>query len=86
MTDLEGSGPLFGVESLCMPLEGVGEAAKAAKSRLGSYFARRPDGERTLFTAGEGRTAQLKSLRVYVSEGEGEKWELDGIIWTTSKK
>jgi len=86
VTDLEGSGPLFGVESLCVPLEGAGEAAKAAKSRLGSYFARRPDGERTLFTPGEGRTAQLKSLRVYVSEGEGEKWELDGIIWKTSKK
>ena len=85
VTDLEGSGPLFGVESLCIPLEGEGEAAKAARSRLGSYFVRRPDGERTLFAAGEGNRAQLKSLRAYVVDGEPEKWELDGIIWKTSK-
>ena len=37
---------------------------RAASSRLGSYFARLPDGSRSLFAAGEsGKRAELVSLQ-----------------------
>lgn len=42
---------------------------RSARSRLGSHFARRGDGGRTLFTDEEGMDAQLTDLRVYVSPG-----------------
>ncbi len=43
--------------------------SKAARSRLGSHFARREDGGRTLFADEEGMDAQLTDLRVYISPG-----------------
>ncbi len=40
-----------------------------ARSRLGSHYARRADGGRTLFADEEGMDAQLTELRVYTSPG-----------------
>ena len=40
-----------------------------ARSRLGSHFARRADGGRTLFSDAEGADATLVELRVYTSPG-----------------
>ena len=42
---------------------------RGARSRLGSHFARRADGGRTLFADGEGMDATLAELRVYTSPG-----------------
>ena len=60
---------------------------RLAKSRLGTYYARLPDGGRSLFAEGEtGKEgAQLKSLRVWVAEGGPEAWELDGVVWKTAE-
>lgn len=64
-------------------------AAVQAFSKLGSYYSRRPDGVRNLFADGEeikrGKGTELKSLRTYVAVGGPEQFELDGIIWKTSK-
>ncbi|GHP08408.1 hypothetical protein PPROV_000714700 [Pycnococcus provasolii] len=73
-------GPVIGVESLVIPL--ADRAPKAAKSRLGSYFERRNDGTRTLFSEGEEKGTELKSFRVYTASAREEK-TLDGIIWKT---
>lgn len=43
--------------------------SRSARSRLGSHFARRADGGRTLFTDAEGMDANLVELRCYVSPG-----------------
>jgi hypothetical protein len=40
-----------------------------ARSRLGSHYARRADGGRTLFADDEGMDATLTELRVYTSPG-----------------
>lgn len=60
-----------------------------AFSKLGSYYSRRPDGARNLFADGEelkrGKGTELKWLRTYVAEGGPENFELDGIIWKSSK-
>lgn len=56
-----------------------------ARSRLGTFYTRMPDGGRSLFAAGDDpKRTTLRSLRVYVAEGDGERWELDGIVWKTS--
>lgn len=55
--------------------------------RLGTYYAKLPNGERSLFAAGEqSKGTQLTELRVYVAEGDGEEWELDGLTWKTSTR
>eukprot|EP00892_Ulva_mutabilis_P006174 jgi/Ulvmu1/3929/UM018_0152.1 len=81
------SGPLFGPDGLRIPL--AASDPKQAFSKLGSYYARRPDGARNLFADGEevkrGKGTQLVWLRTYVAEGGPETFELDGIIWKTSK-
>lgn len=52
----------------------------------GSYYAKMPDGGRSLFGADEdSKRVQLLWLRVFVAEGEGEKWELEGLTWKTSQ-
>jgi len=60
-----------------------------AFSKLGSYYSRRPDGARNLFAAGEevkrGKGVELKWLRTFVAAGGPENFELDGIIWKSSK-
>lgn len=56
------AGPQFGAEGLTIPLQKRQE--RVGKSRLGSYYARRGDGGRTLFAAGEEKRAELVSLKV----------------------
>ena len=54
--------------------------------QLGPYYARLPDGGKSLFAASEtGRGTQLAGLRVYLAEGGPEQWELDGIVWKTKR-
>jgi hypothetical protein len=43
--------------------------SRAARSRLGTYYERRRDGSRTLFTSDEGSTAAVTDVRVYVGIG-----------------
>lgn len=55
-------------------------------TQLGPYYARLPDGGKSLFAAGEsGRGTLLAGLRVYLAEGGPEQWELDGIVWKTKR-
>ena len=62
--DDPGTGPKFGVGSLECALRR--EDPKRVKSRLGSYYSRRPDQGRTLFTQGESEKAgELARLRVF---------------------
>lgn len=74
----------FGPEGLHIPLSA--SDPKAAKTRLGSYYENMPGGVRFLFE-GEVRKrvcwTQLVELYVFVAVGDGEKWDLDGIIWKT---
>ena len=56
------AGPQFGAEGLTVPLQPGQE--RLAKSRLGTYYARRADGGRSLFAAGEEKRAQLTDLKV----------------------
>lgn len=63
--DKEGSGPQFGAEGLTIALRGPGEEARRAKSRLGSYYAKGPDGRRSLFSDADGpKSANLVNLKV----------------------
>ena len=58
-------------------------------TKLGSYYAKLPSGSKTLLADGEevkrGKGSTLQWLRVYVAEGGPEEWQLDGIVWKTSK-
>ena len=66
--DLPELGPSFGADSLVIPLDG----SKTARSKLGSYYERFPDGTSTLFGK-RGGSVQLKDLKVYhgvYEEGE----------------
>jgi len=56
------TGPHFGAEGLIIPLQPGQE--RLAKSRLGTYYARRADGGRSLFADGEEKRAQLTDLKV----------------------
>ena len=77
--DKPDSGPKFGADGLNIPLK---DGSRSAQSRLGSYYAKLPGGGRSLFAEGENwKKATLVDLKVFVLEGEGEKWELDGIVW-----
>lgn len=51
----------FGADSLIIPL--AEDSPKLARSKLGSYYERFPDGTNSLF--GKDASVQLKSLRVY---------------------
>jgi len=83
LVDRPGAGPQWGAEGLTVPL--ARGAERRVKCRLGTYYARRPDGARTLFADGEdARATELTSLRVYVAAGNAEAWELDGVVWKTS--
>lgn len=63
--DKEAGGPQFGAEGLTIPLRGSGEEARRAKSRLGSYYAKGPEGRRCLFSAADGtKSADLVQLKV----------------------
>jgi hypothetical protein len=43
--------------------------SRAARSRLGTYYERRRDGSRTLFTADEAGSATITALRAWVGVG-----------------
>ena len=60
--DLPESGPSFGADSLVIPLDKANP--KIARSKLGSYYERFPDGTSTLFGK-RGGTVKLKDLKVY---------------------
>ncbi|GFR44508.1 hypothetical protein Agub_g5773, partial [Astrephomene gubernaculifera] len=80
--DNPGSGPQFGADGLNIPLRGPRGQERTAKSKLGSYYARLPDGSRSLFAAGEDpRRAQLAWLKVYAADVRGVEWRLEGITW-----
>jgi len=55
------SGPSFGADSLVIPFSK--DNPRLARSKLGSYYERMPDGGNSLF--GNEAAVQLKSLRVY---------------------
>jgi len=81
--DRPGEGPQFGAEGLTVKM--AAGAERTAKSRLGTFYARMPGKVRHVFAPQENpRGAQLRRLRAYVGVGEGEQWELDGIVWRTS--
>lgn len=70
MRDEAGQGIYFGPDGITIPLAPGNE--RFAKSKLGAYYARRPNGGRHLFTEGSpvrgsSRGTQLVSLRVYVA-------------------
>ncbi len=60
-------GPHFGAEGLIIPLQPGRE--RLAKSRLGTYYARRAGGGRSLFAPGEEKRAQLVDLKVGLLAG-----------------
>jgi hypothetical protein len=66
--DLPEIGPSFGADSLVVPFDGT----KVARSKLGSYYERFPDGTNTLFGK-RGASVELKDLKVY--HGVYEKGE-----------
>ena len=61
------------------------ENAQGEECDAGTYYERLPDGGRSLFAASEAskKSVTLTDLRVYVAVGEGEEWELDGVVWKT---
>mmetsp|Transcript_8059 Transcript_8059/g.13350 ORF Transcript_8059/g.13350 Transcript_8059/m.13350 type:complete len:339 (+) Transcript_8059:93-1109(+) len=66
--DLPESGPSFSPDALVIPL---GKEGKLARSKLGSYYERLPDGTNSLF--GKDGSVQLRDLKVYhgvYEEGE----------------
>jgi len=59
--DAPEAGPSFGADSLVIPLDARDK--KLARSKLGSYYERMPDGGNSLF--GKDAAVQLNSLKVY---------------------
>lgn len=69
LRDLPESGPSFGADSLVIPLGN--DDPRKARSKLGSYYERYPDGTNSLF--GKDVQVQLRDLKVYhgvYAEGE----------------
>ena len=65
-------GPCFGADSLVIPLNSFDSNAKLARSKLGSYYERFPDGTNSLFGKNKA-SVQLSDLKVYhgvYEEGE----------------
>ena len=63
------AGPQFGAEGLSIALQPGRE--RTARSRLGSYYAKRADGGRSLFGPGEEKGAQLTDLQVTAGSARG---------------
>ncbi|KAG2495442.1 hypothetical protein HYH03_006388 [Edaphochlamys debaryana] len=81
--DNPGSGPQFGADGLGIPLKPRGQE-RMAKCKLGTYYARMPNGSRTLFGPDDDpKKTELVSLRVYVADVKGVEWKLEGITWKT---
>ena len=70
--DKADAGPQFGAEGLSIALQPGRE--RTAKSRLGSYYAKRADGGRSLFAPGEEKGAQLTDLKVRVPGQRAHAW------------
>jgi TLD len=65
--DYPESGPSFGADSLIIPLSknNASSNPRMARSKLGSYYERMPDGTNSLFGKTEGASVQLKELKVF---------------------
>ena len=74
----------FGAEELKIDV-----GRRVAKTRLGSYYARisSTSAGRSLFhpEKDDPKGTEIVRLQCFVAEGSAEEWELDGIIWKTSK-
>lgn len=81
--DNPSSGIQFGAEGLKALIPGH---ERQVKCRLGTFYAKLPDGKRSLFAPSENqKVTELEELRCYVAQGSGEAWNLDGIIWKTEQ-
>jgi hypothetical protein len=84
VVDKPDAGIAFGAEGLKFLLPGK---ERIVKCRLGTFYAKTPDGGKSLFAPGEDiKGTQVESIECYVGVGKGETWELDGIIWKTGVK
>uniref|UniRef100_A0A061R4X3 TLDc domain-containing protein n=1 Tax=Tetraselmis sp. GSL018 TaxID=582737 RepID=A0A061R4X3_9CHLO len=84
VVDKPDGGIQFGAEGLTIPLGSTGADPRLAKCRLGTFYERLPDGGRSLFAEHESiRGAALTDLKVFVAQGSGEEWDLQGIVWNT---
>ncbi len=59
--DMPEAGPRFGADSLVIPL--ANNNSRLARSKLGSYYERLPDGGKSLF--GSESSVTLRDLKVY---------------------
>lgn len=91
--DAPNTGPRFGADGLYIPLRPVPAAdARRATTKLGSYYARAPQGNGKSLWGGGGREddpkkCELASLRVLAAASGGAKWQLDpgSITWKSTK-
>lgn len=82
--DNPSAGIQFGAEGLKTLVPG---RERQVKCRLGTFYAKMPDGGRSIFALSENpKVTELEELRCYVAQGSGEAWNLDGIIWKTEQK
>ncbi|GIL66755.1 hypothetical protein Vafri_20255 [Volvox africanus] len=82
--DNPASGPQFGPDGLTIPLKPRGQE-RLAKSKLGTYYSRLPDGGRSLFgREDDPKRAELALLKVYVADARGVEWKLEGITWKST--
>lgn len=83
VVDRPDNGIQFGAEGLKIPL--IDGQEKVVKCRLGTFYSNLPNGCRSLFSSTDSpKSTELTDLKVYVAVGQGEAWDLDGIIWKTS--
>ena len=78
--DEPGKGPQWGPDGLAISL-----SSRAARSRLGSYYAKMPSGSRSLLGGGA-KEAALAAVRVYTGVGESiggkaEAYEPNALQW-----
>lgn len=79
--DYPSDGIRFGPDGLKFLVPG---RERIATSRLGSYYARMPDGSKSILPNGE-KSVELERVQVYVSSQGPETYNLDGIIWKTGR-
>eukprot|EP00798_Chlamydomonas_sp_ICE-L_P016583 gene16583-22817_t len=84
--DRPDTGPCFGADGLTILLKRGSE--KVAKSKLGTYYARRPDNGRSLFAESDDpKKTILVDFKVYASTVR-PNWKLDGgmaLKWTSEE-
>ncbi|KAG7669493.1 hypothetical protein Ndes2437B_g05671 [Nannochloris sp. 'desiccata'] len=84
VVDKPEAGIAFGAEGLKLLIPGK---ERLAKCRLGTFYAKMPDGGKNLFAPGEDlKGAQVENIECWVGVGKGETWKLDGVIWKTGVK